>query len=112
MNFRDPAIQLDQGAEVIIMFLPLFHAYGNQATMYSLLDNTKSIIMARFHEERFYQLVEKYKVTLNYVVPPICVLISKSEIAKKYDLSSLRTFMSGAAPLSREVEVALQKKYV
>lgn len=38
------------------------------------------------------------------VVPPIMVMLAKSPLFGKYDLSSVRDISSGAAPLSRDIE--------
>ncbi|KAM1419387.1 hypothetical protein FF2_022427 [Malus domestica] len=37
------------------------------------------------------------------VSPPLIVALAKSELAQKYDLSSLRLLVCGGAPLSKEV---------
>lgn len=41
--------------------------------------------------------VQKYKCTLAIVVPPILVLVAKSPVIEKYDLSSIKvSFMTCA----------------
>eukprot|EP01018_Ginkgo_biloba_P010310 Gb_08075 [translate_table: standard] len=47
--------------------------------------------------------VQKYRVTDLAVSPPILVALAKSEIANKYDLSSLQQIGSGGAPLGKDV---------
>jgi non-ribosomal peptide synthetase component E (peptide arylation enzyme) len=51
--------------------------------------------MSRFDLEHFCQLIERHKVTFANIVPPVAVLLAKSPIVKKYDLSSIRNFGSG-----------------
>jgi 4-coumarate--CoA ligase len=43
------------------------------------------------------------RVTRFYAVPPIVLALAKHPIVEKYDLSSLRTVLSGAAPLGAEL---------
>lgn len=50
--------------------------------------------------------VQKYKVTIGFLVPPIVIGLLKSGVATKYDLSSIRIAVSGAAPLGPEIEGA------
>lgn len=97
--------------DVVLGFLPFYHIYG----LTSLILNayykvTPVVIMARFDLELLCQLVEKYKVTLASIVPPVAVLLAKSPVATKYDLSSLRLLGCGAAPLSKEHIAALAKR--
>jgi 4-coumarate--CoA ligase len=38
-----------------------------------------------------------------WVVPPVILALSKQNLVKKYDLSSLRNIGSGAAPLGKDL---------
>jgi 4-coumarate--CoA ligase len=60
--------------------------------------------MQKFEIVSLMQLVEKYKVTIAPFVPPIVLAIAKNPDIEKYDLSSIRTVMSGAAPMGKELE--------
>jgi len=59
--------------------------------------------MPQFDLESFLTIVQKYKVTRAHLVPPIVLALAKQPMVDKYDLSSLRMIMSGAAPLSNEL---------
>jgi 4-coumarate--CoA ligase len=87
-----------------ICFLPLYHAYGQT---YFLLNGPKRgipiFIMQKFDFELMLEVVQKQRITQLTLVPPIAIAIAKSPLTKKYDLSSVRTMGSGAAPLSRGV---------
>ncbi|CAG8657993.1 1104_t:CDS:2, partial [Acaulospora colombiana] len=48
-------------------------------------------------------VVQDYKISYANLVPPIVLLLAKKPIVKEYDLSSLRTIVSGAAPLSKSL---------
>lgn len=66
--------------------------------------------MPKFELERFCQLVQQHRITFAYVVPPVVLLLGKSPIVSKYDLSSIRMLNSGAAPLTRDLVDAVYKR--
>ena len=55
-------------------------------------------------------VLQKYKVTMAHVVPPIAIGMAKSAVVDKYDLSSIRSIFSGAAPLGKETEIELVQR--
>lgn len=55
-----------------------------------------------FDPEYFYQLVERYKVTVAIMVPTMIEMLLGNPNHRKYDLSSLRTIAYGAAPMYKE----------
>jgi acyl-coenzyme A synthetase/AMP-(fatty) acid ligase len=59
--------------------------------------------MSKFEIERFCQVIQRYKISFAYLVPPVLLLLAKHPIVSKYDLSSLQMVNSGAAPLTREL---------
>lgn len=44
------------------------------------------------------------------LVPPLMVFLSKHPVVDKYDLSSLKEIWCGAAPLSKETQLAVKKR--
>lgn len=66
--------------------------------------------MPRFDLEKFCSHVQKHSITFAYVVPPIILLLGKSPIVDKYDLSSVRMMNSGAAPLTKDLVEAVYKR--
>ena len=59
--------------------------------------------MPKFDLEKFCSHVQNLNITFAYVVPPVVLLLGKSPVVAKYDLSSIRMMNSGAAPLTREI---------
>lgn len=59
--------------------------------------------MPKFELKDFCSIIQEYKVTLAYIVPPIVLQLSKNPVVDNYDLSSLRMASSGAAPLTKEL---------
>ncbi|KAF5806912.1 4-coumarate--CoA ligase 2 [Helianthus annuus] len=99
--------------DVLICVLPLFHIYSlNSILLCGLRAGAAILIMQKFDIVPFLELIQKYKVTIGPFVPPIVLAIAKNEeIVDKYDLSSIRTVMSGAAPLGKELEDTVRAKF-
>ncbi|KDP36410.1 hypothetical protein JCGZ_08679 [Jatropha curcas] len=97
--------------DVILCLLPLFHIYSlNSVLLCGLRVGAAILIMQKFEINSLMELVTKYKVTIAPFVPPIVLAIAKSPVVDKYDLSSIRTVMSGAAPMGKELEDAVRAK--
>lgn len=97
--------------DVIICVLPLFHIYSlNSVLLCGLRVGATILIMPKFDIIRLMELVQKYRVTIAPFVPPIVLAIAKCPFTDKYDLSSIRMLMSGAAPLGRELEDTVKAK--
>jgi acyl-CoA synthetase (AMP-forming)/AMP-acid ligase II len=89
--------------EKIMAFLPFFHIYGMTVIMNaSLYHGATLVTMQRFELEPCLQAVQDYRVTRFFLVPPIVVLLAKSPVVDKYDLSSIARAFSGAAPLDAD----------
>nr|GEW31404.1 4-coumarate--CoA ligase 2 [Tanacetum cinerariifolium] len=99
--------------DVIICVLPLFHIYSlNSILLCGLRAGAAILIMQKFDIIPFLELIQKYKVTIGPFVPPIVLTIANNEeTVDKYDLSSIRTVMSGAAPLGKELEDTVRNKF-
>lgn len=59
-----------------------------------------SVVLPRFSLDAFGAAIEKYRVTITSVVPPVLNSIAKEDIEARYDLRSLRVLNVGAAPVS------------
>jgi 4-coumarate--CoA ligase len=68
------------------------------------------VVMSKFEIERFCQIIQDFKITFVYMVPPIVLALAKHPIVDKYDLSSIRMVNSGAAPLTRELIEQVNKR--
>lgn len=97
--------------DVVLCVLPLFHIYSlNSVLLCSLRVGAAILIMQRFEIHVLLDLIEKFKVTVAPFVPPIVLAIAKNPTVEKYDISSIRMVMSGAAPLGKELEDALRAR--
>lgn len=52
----------------------------------------------------------QFRITHGLIVPPVVIVLLHSQNVGRYDLSSLRTLMSGAAPLAAETQDAFLRK--
>ena len=87
-------------SDVIIGVLPFFHIYGMTVIMNIAIHLGATIVtMPRFDLPQFLELIQNHKVTRAFIVPPIALALAKHPMVADYDLSSLSTMMSGAAPL-------------
>ena len=90
--------------EVVLAIPPFHHAFGLIMAMNSsLLDGATIVTMPRFDPEAYLQAIQDHRITRLFIVPTIAVLLARSPLIKNYDLSSLRSIMSGGAPLDPEI---------
>jgi acyl-CoA synthetase (AMP-forming)/AMP-acid ligase II len=90
--------------DVIIAVLPFYHIYGIALIMNLTLYKGGTIVtMPRFDMTRFLQLMQDYDVTRAYLVPPIILGLANYPDLDQYDLSTLESIASGAAPMSESV---------
>lgn len=68
-------------------------------------------MLPSFTMESMLDTVVEYQLRELLLVPPILIRLVRDPIVDKYDLSHLRRFSSGAAPLSEEIIQLLQKKF-
>ncbi|KAK0126538.1 hypothetical protein ONS95_008131 [Cadophora gregata] len=95
----------------MISFLPMFHIYGIAALIFiPLVRGVTMHIMQRFDLEQFLSSTQRLRVTIAYVVPPVVLLLAKHPLVNKYDLSSLTTMHSAAAPLTQDLIHVIYKK--
>ena len=93
--------------DVTLGVLPFFHIYGMVVVMNLTFNQGATVVvMPRFDLEQCLAAIEKYRVTYAFVVPPIVLAFARSPLVDNYDLSSVRTLFSGAAPISSETAEA------
>jgi len=96
-------------ADVVLGVAPFFHIYGMTAVMNAALESrSRLVIMAKFDLAEFLANIQKYRCTQGYIVPPVALALAKHPMVDSYDLSSLRTLVSGAAPLDTDLARAVE----
>ncbi|KAL4806700.1 hypothetical protein BDV18DRAFT_152118 [Aspergillus unguis] len=89
-----------------LCFLPMYHAMAQNIFIAAALNRgTPVYIMPKFDFIKMLEYTEKLRITDYILVPPVVVALAKHPAVKsgKYDLSSVESVGSGAAPLGREV---------
>ncbi|KAJ4803182.1 4-coumarate:CoA ligase-like protein [Rhynchospora pubera] len=100
----------NEGHNVFICFLPMFHIFGVSVITYGQMSRGNSIIsMGRFELDAVMKTIQRYGVTHLFCVPPVMIALAKQSTVQKYNLKSLRFIGSGAAPLGKEVMEAVFK---
>ncbi|MFT4043552.1 MAG: AMP-binding protein [Gordonia sp. (in: high G+C Gram-positive bacteria)] len=101
-------VQAMNADSVVIAVLPFFHIYGMTVLLNAALrTRARLVIMARFDLVEFLENIQNYKVTSAFIAPPVAVALAKHPIVDNYDLSSLQSMVSGAAPLDDELGKAV-----
>ncbi|KAL1406689.1 hypothetical protein Q8F55_008395 [Vanrija albida] len=103
---------LESGKDVILGILPMSHIYGLAIVLLRPLTiGVPVVVLPKYEEHSVLSAVGKYHVTHAPVVPPIVLSLVNSPNVHKYDLSSLKTFLAGAAPMSAELSQAFEKRF-
>ncbi|XP_021802005.1 4-coumarate--CoA ligase 1-like [Prunus avium] len=98
--------------DVILCVLPLFHIYSlNSVLLCGLRAGAAILMMNKFEIVSLLGLIEKHKVSICPIVPPIVLSIAKFPDLDKYDLSSIRVLKCGGAPLGKELEDTVRAKF-
>jgi acyl-CoA synthetase (AMP-forming)/AMP-acid ligase II len=100
-----------QPEERIIAVLPFFHIYGLTVLMNQGLQWGATVVtLPRFDLEDFLRTIQDHKITRAFVAPPILVAFAKHPLVDQYDLSSLTSILSGAAPLDESLARAVEQR--
>jgi len=104
---------LEEGREITLMAIPLFHVYGMVAGMNFAMSCGSSLVMvpnARDIKDVL-ENISKFKATLFPGVPAIYNAINNHPDVKagKYNLSSIKACISGSAPLMRETKEEFER---
>jgi long-chain acyl-CoA synthetase len=85
---------------------PLYHAAPNAFARASLREAQCIVLQPRFDAEELLQLIERHRLTHLHMVPTMFVRLLKlpEAVKRRFDLSSLRFVVHGAAPCPPEVK--------
>lgn len=107
---ENPNLHL-KGEDVVLCVLPLFHIYSlNSVLLCSLRAGAGVLLMHKFEIGALLELIQRHRVSVAAVVPPLVLALAKNPMVVTFDLSSIRMVLSGAAPLGKELEEALRTR--
>lgn len=87
--------------DVYITAAPLFHIFGMACNLFSAVARcSKTVLIERYSPELMLETIEQEKVTIHQGVPTMFLKELEVEDFKKYDVSSLRAGIVGAAPIT------------
>lgn len=104
-DIRDP----QSGNIRSLIVTPLYHAGTTAGYAPSLLLGATAVIMRKFDPETYLLLIEQERISWAFAVPTILqrILALPEEVTSRYDLRSMRTLISAAAPCPPEVKIAI-----
>lgn len=104
---------IQEGKEVVLMAIPLFHVYGMVAGMCFAIKSAASMVMIPNPRDLKDVLdsIQKYKASIYPGVPTMYNAINNHPdvIAGKYKLNTIKACISGSAPLMRETKVKFEQ---
>ncbi|CAO2653848.1 Nn.00g105810.m01.CDS01 [Neocucurbitaria sp. VM-36] len=97
--------------ENVLGLLPMSHIYGLVVICHaSIYRGDGVIVLPKFEFTATLQAIQDYKINSLFLVPPIIILMTKNpKVLAKYDLSSVWSLFTGAAPLGQETAEDMQK---
>ncbi|CAG8504098.1 7573_t:CDS:10 [Dentiscutata erythropus] len=106
-------VDLTLGPDSIIMgILPFCHIYGlNGIINATLIRGATVVVLPTFSLKTYCETIQKYKINHLYAIPPILLSLVNDPSVQQYDLSSVKTALSAAAPLSDELAKNFHEKF-
>ncbi|XP_070505426.1 luciferin 4-monooxygenase-like [Chironomus tepperi] len=96
----------------LLSVAPWFHIMGFMGKIWCTTSSkTTFVFLSKFEPKIYLECIQKYKIMTMFISPPIIVFLTKSPLFYEYDLSSIRFIMSGAAPLSKELEDQVKERF-
>jgi 4-coumarate--CoA ligase len=93
-----------------LCFLPMYHAMAQNIFIAAALYRATPVyIMPKFDFVKMLEYTQQFRITDLILVPPVVIALAKHPAVRKYNLSSVESVGSGAAPLGREVCEEVEK---
>lgn len=108
---RSKLLGMDTGS-VALVTLPLFHSFGQTVLQNAVLGAGGTLVLLpRFTPQDAFGLMQEHRVTLFAGVPTMYFALLHYPEADQYDLSSLKSCVSGGSAMPVEVMKAFDDKY-
>ncbi len=108
LQIHDWMVNVEDGKEILLMAIPLFHVYGMVAGMLFAMRTGAAMVMVPNPRDLkdVLENIQKYKATIFPGVPTLYNAINNHPdvLAGKYNLSTIKACISGSAPLMRETK--------
>jgi len=102
-----------RSGEALVVAPPLFHLFGQIGLFAGLLLGSPIVLRRRFDAEATLELIERHRAEVLLAVPTMLARIMDlpKSTRERYDTSSLRMIVSGAAPLAPELATAVMDQF-
>ncbi len=102
-------IKASEAGQVVLMNGPMYHSAPNSYGMLAFRQGSTIVFEPRFDAEDLLALIERHGVTHMHMVPTMFVRLLRlpDDVKHRYDLSSLRFVVHGAAPCPPQVKRAM-----
>lgn len=96
----------------LIMALPIFHVHGLGVVTHGVIYTGGSmVLMRRFNAEEVLKSITRYRCNVFMGVPTMYARLLEIENPSQYDLSHMKLFVSGSAPLPAENFIKFKEIY-
>lgn len=103
-------LNVPDGSSSFLAVIPFFHVYGMVACMSAAIGTGSTLVLhPRFNVGEALASMQRYRPDYFPGVPPMYVAINNSAQTPKFNLSSVKACISGAAPLPKEVKLQFEK---
>ncbi|RNM12637.1 AMP-binding protein [Nocardioides pocheonensis] len=97
--------------DAVLAVLPFFHVYGLTVLLnLALRARAHLVTMPRFDLEACLRLIQDQRLTYLFIAPPVAVALAKNPLVEDFDLTSVHSIFSGAAPLDGETAAAVERR--
>jgi acyl-CoA synthetase (AMP-forming)/AMP-acid ligase II len=94
--------------DTTVAVAPFFHVMGFVVSLaVPLAAGATVVVMPRFDLEQFLAHVQRHRVTVLVVPPPVMAALARHPMVERYDLSSVALVVSGGAPLGPDLQRAV-----
>jgi long-chain acyl-CoA synthetase len=99
-----------QPGDVVLLVLPLAHTFGLSVLINAWLVPATYVVVRRFEPAEVLALIERYRVTTMAGVPTMYVRLLHAPELAQHDLSSMRTWMVGGAPMPLQQMAEVERR--
>ncbi|KEF57083.1 uncharacterized protein A1O9_07273 [Exophiala aquamarina CBS 119918] len=95
-----------------VFFAPYCHIYGMSTVVLSgMYVGNFTCGIPTFDFNLYCSKMAEYEATMAHIVPPIAIALANWSLSAKYDLSSLKVILIGAAPTKKALQIKLKARF-
>ncbi|KAL6718823.1 hypothetical protein ACLMJK_003057 [Lecanora helva] len=109
---KEPGSRYDV-SEVVLGLLPQSHIYALVVICHASTYRGDQVInLPKFEMNSYLNAIQRFHINQLFLVPPIIVgMVKNNALLSKFDLTSVTSIFTGAAPLGKETADELQSQY-